>query len=98
TGGCPGGKGENFAPVGGPRGESLAFVSERKGDYDAYVARPDGSGERVLLNKDYDEQPLGWTHDGKRILVKEWRLDGTTPVVAVDAATGGSSEVLLPNT
>jgi dipeptidyl aminopeptidase/acylaminoacyl peptidase len=91
-------KGSNLTAVWGPRGEWLAFISERKGEYDAYIARPDGSGERVLLNQDYDEQPIAWTHDGSRILVREWRLDGTTPIISVDAANGGSPVVLLPNT
>ena len=91
-------KGSNTNAVWGPHGDWLAFISERKGEYDAYIARPDGSGERALLNKDYDEQPIAWSHDANRILVREWRLDGTTPISLVDAATGGSQTVLLPNT
>src|SRR5262249_51561534 len=87
-------KGSNFSPVWDARGESLAFSSERKGEYDAYVARRDGSGERALLSKDYDESPEAWSRDGRRIFVKQWLLDGSTPLVSVDASSGGAPETL----
>jgi serine/threonine protein kinase/Tol biopolymer transport system component len=87
-------KGSNFDAVWDPEGAWLAFISERKGQYDAYIARPDGSGERVLMEQDHDEAPIAWSRSG-RILVKEWRQDGTFPTVAVDQATGKSSETIF---
>jgi len=87
-------KGSNLEPLWDPQGEWLAFVSERKGQYDSYVARPDGSGERVLLEQDHDEAPIAWSRDG-RILVKEWKPDGTVPAIAVDQATGKSAAVIF---
>ena len=87
-------RGSNLNPLWDPQGEWLAFVSERRGQYDSYVARPDGSGERVLLEQDHDEAPIAWSRDG-RILVKEWKPDGTLPAIAVDQATGKSSAVIF---
>jgi serine/threonine protein kinase/Tol biopolymer transport system component len=87
-------KGSNMDPVWDPQSEWLAFISERKGQYDSYIARPDGSGERALLEADHDEAPIAWSRTG-RIFVKEWKQDGTLPTVAVDQATGKSSEVIF---
>jgi hypothetical protein len=83
-------KGLNMDPRWDPKGEWLAFISERKGQYDTYVARPDGSGERALLTEDYDEAPVSWSRDGRRLLVKQWKQDGTTAMVAVDVETAKS--------
>jgi eukaryotic-like serine/threonine-protein kinase len=91
-------RGGNQAPHWDPNGEFLAFISERKGQYDTYIARPDGSGERALLEADHDEAPVAWSHDGRRIIAREWRTDGTEPLVSVDAAGGGTPEVVMPST
>jgi Tol biopolymer transport system component len=90
-------KGGNLQPIWNPDGEWLGLVSERRGVYATYIVRPDGSGERALLDKDYDQQAKAWTHDGKRIIAKQWLPDGTTPIVLVDAASGATSQVLLTN-
>jgi Tol biopolymer transport system component len=87
-------KGSNFAPLWDPTGEWLAFISERKGQYDAFIARPDGSGERALLEQDHDEQPRAWSRDG-RILVKEWKPDGNLTAVVVDATSGKTGEIIF---
>jgi Tol biopolymer transport system component len=81
-------KGSNFAAVWDPRGEKIAFVSERKGEYDTYTAQADGSNVQPLLTKDFDEQPLAWTHDGRKLIDKEWRPDGSTPVSVIDLTAG----------
>ena len=55
-------KGSNMNPLWDPQGEWLAFISGTQGPvHDSYVARPDGSGERVLLDQDHDEGPVGWS-------------------------------------
>ncbi len=92
-------KGINLRPVWGPRGDRIAFVSERKGEYDTYTARPDGSDVQPLLTKDFDEAPLAWTHDGRRLIDKEWHPDGSTPVSVIDLDSGPDHrrEVLIPN-
>src|SRR5262249_39576481 len=69
--------------------------SERKGQYDAYLVRPDGTGERALLVEDYDEAPVAWLDGGHRVLVKLWKLDGTTALVAVDTDTGKSQTTVF---
>ena len=92
-------KGSNFAAVWDPRGEKIAFVSERKGEYDTYTAQVDGSNVQPLLTKDFDEQPVAWTHDGHRLIDKEWRPDGSTPVSVIDLGAGPdhNGEILIPN-
>jgi serine/threonine-protein kinase len=92
-------KGSNFAAVWDPRGEKIAFVSERKGEYDTYTAQSDGSNVQPLLTKDFDEQPLAWTHDGRRLIDKEWHPDGSTPVSVIDLNAGPdhNTEILVAN-
>jgi serine/threonine-protein kinase len=91
-------KGTNLLPIWNRKGDEVAFVSERKGEYDTYASRQDGSAERPLLTKDIDEMPLAWARDGRRLVVKEWRTDGTNPVALVDFGAGAEprSETLLP--
>ncbi len=93
-------KGSNFGAVWAPRGDKIAFGSERKGEYDTYTARPDGSDVQPLLTKDVDELPLAWTRDGRRLVEKEWRPDGSNPVSVIDLDSGPDyrGEVLIPTT
>jgi serine/threonine-protein kinase len=93
-------KGSNFGAVWAPKGDEIAFVSERKGEYDTYTARADGSNVQPLLTKDFDEQPMAWTHDGRRLVDKEWHPDGSNPVKVIDLAAGPdhNGEVLVPAT
>ena len=77
-------KGLNIGPSWDPTGEWLSFTSERKGQYDAYVSRIDGSGDRAVFQEDYDESPVGWLNRSRRLLVKQWKLDGATAMIAVD--------------
>jgi serine/threonine-protein kinase len=81
-------KGSNSRAIWDPRGGAIAFISERKGEFDIYTANADGSNVQPLLTKDWDEQPLGWTHDGRWLLETEWRLDGSTPANVIDLAPG----------
>jgi serine/threonine-protein kinase len=85
-------KGSNFKAIWNPRGSSFAFVSERKGDYDTYTANADGTNVQPLLTKDIDEQALAWTHDGRRLVEKEWHPDGSTPMNLIDLDAGGMHE------
>jgi serine/threonine-protein kinase len=81
-------KGSNSRAIWDPRGGAIAFISERKGEYDIYTANADGSNAQPLLTKDWDEKPLGWTHDGRWLVETEWRLDGSTPANVIDLAAG----------
>jgi serine/threonine-protein kinase len=90
-------KGSNFGAVWYPKGDGIAFVSERKGEYDTYTARPDGGNVQALLTNDVDELPTAWARDGRRLLEKEWRPDGTVPLVLVDTGAGNARQVLIPN-
>ncbi len=92
-------KGSNFSVRWGPRGETIGFISERKGDYDAYTARPDGSNVQPLLTTDVDEMIVAWTQDGRRLVEKEWRADGSSPVSVINLppAPDRPGRVLIPN-
>jgi len=91
-------KGTNFSAVWHPGGSSLAFVSLRKGEYDTYSATADGGDVQPVLTKDFDEQPVAWTHDGRALIYKEWRLDGASPMSLIDLAAGPNAQpqVVIP--
>jgi Tol biopolymer transport system component len=72
----------------------LVFVSTRKGDYDTIVANADGSNERPLLVEDFDESPGAWTKDG-RLLIREWRHDGSRPVILVTPGNGATPRTVV---
>jgi serine/threonine-protein kinase len=90
-------KGSNFGVVWSPKGDAYAFISERKGEYDTYTARADGSNVQALLTDDFDEAPMAWTGDGRRLLAKEWHPDGSVPLVVVDTGAANARQVLNPN-
>jgi len=89
--------GSNFGAIWTPKGDGIAFISERKGEYDVYTARADGSNVQALLTNDFDESIVAWTRDGRRLLGKEWRPDGTVPLVVIDTGAGNARQVLNPN-
>jgi Tol biopolymer transport system component len=89
-------KGSNSFAVWNPTSDGIAFVSTRKGEFDGYAVRADGTNEQPLLTADFDEEPFGWTHDG-RLVAKEWRPDGSTPLLLVDLAAGGKTKTLVAN-
>jgi Tol biopolymer transport system component len=90
-------KGSNFGAVWSKSGDGIAFISERKGEFDTYTSRPAGSDAQPLLTNDYDESPAAWARDGRRLLAKEWRPDGSVPLVLVDTGAGNARQVLIPN-
>jgi len=78
-----------------PSGSEIAFVTTRKGEYDTIIANADGTNERAVLVEDFDEAPAAWTKDG-RLLIRQWRLDGSRPVVLINPAVPATEEVLVP--
>jgi len=47
------------------------------------------------MTQDFDEQPVAWLRDG-RLVEKEWRTDGSAPVLLLDPAAGHAQQMLLP--
>ena len=60
-----------------PDGSGFAFQSMTKGDFDVYFKDVKlGGPEQPLLNTPTDEESLGWSADGRRVLVGEYLADG----------------------
>jgi Tol biopolymer transport system component len=85
-----------------PTGRLIAFCKMDGGNWDAWVMRPDGSGERRLTNDPGGEYPQGWSPDGKRVVL--WNqgdglaerltvvpLDGSAPEPLTGLASQGES-------
>jgi len=87
--------GSNSGPVWSRAGDTIAFTSTRKGDFDVYTARPDGTGERAILTEDFDQSPDAWDRDGRRLIVREWRHDGSKPLTVIDTAKARPPEILV---
>jgi eukaryotic-like serine/threonine-protein kinase len=90
-------KGSNAYAYWNSTSDAIAFISIRKGEFDAYTARADGSNVQAVATKDYDEEPFSWTHDG-RLIEKEWRPDGSTPLLLLDPRPNGTAKELVANT
>ena len=82
--------GGNSDVVWRPDGKGIAFKSTRKGDFDTYWKDLAAGGpEEPLLTGDGDETPIGWTPDGKRLLVKVSEPDGSYPIKLLTIGEGG---------
>ncbi len=73
-----------------PDGSGLAFKSMRKGDYDVYFKDVKiGGPEQPLRVTPADEEPLGWSADGRHVFMQEWLDDG---IVLKALAVDGTGE------
>ncbi|TAK17980.1 MAG: serine/threonine protein kinase [Acidobacteria bacterium] len=90
-------KGSNSFAVWNASSDAIAFISIRKGEFDAYTARADGSGLEAVATQDFDEQIMAWTRDG-RFIEKEWRHDGSTPLLLREPGANGAAKPLVVNT
>jgi Tol biopolymer transport system component/predicted Ser/Thr protein kinase len=77
-----------WSPVFSPNGTRIAFYCERKGLFFVFVIRPDGTGARQVTNEDAGPQGLGWSADGKRVLLTN---NYTSQLMEVDVETQKSS-------
>jgi serine/threonine-protein kinase len=82
----------NWAPHWNPDGSGFAFLSMRKGDFDVYFMDVRlGGPEQPILTTDTDEEPKGWSLDGKELLVEETQPDGTVVVKAFPMHDGADT-------
>jgi tricorn protease-like protein len=60
-------------PVFSPDGETIAFTGEYDGNVDVYTMPATGGVPRRITNHPGADYPVGWTPDGKRILLRSNR-------------------------
>jgi tricorn protease len=65
-----------------PDGSMIAFSSNREGNYDVYVVAAAGGKPRQLTFHSADDNVVGWSQDGKKVLFTSTRAKGVFPAVA----------------
>ncbi len=89
--------GKKSRPNFSPDGSLLAFSMERGGDTQTYVMPVAGGEARQLTWHPKDSIPLGWTADGKEILLRSWRItDQITRLFTIPVTGGFETELPLP--
>lgn len=67
------GQGNDFHPVFSPDGSMIAFTAEIDGNVDVYVVAASGGEPRRLTWHPGHDEALGWSADGKSILIRSDR-------------------------
>lgn len=89
--------GRKSRPNFSPDGSMLAFTIELGGDTQTYVMPTTGGAAKQLTWHPKDTVPLGWTPDGKEILLQSWRVtDQITRLFTIPATGGFETELPLP--
>jgi TolB protein len=79
-------------PIVSPDGSRIAFVSDRSGVTDLFVISADGTGEVQLTHTPEQENPAGWTKDGKQVLFSVFANDLST-LYAISVNGKGRREI-----
>ncbi|MDZ5762680.1 Protein TolB [Candidatus Cyrtobacter comes] len=77
------GDGAYSAPVWSPVDDYIAFVKVLKGNFYIGVMKSDGTGEKLITSSWLDESP-SWAPNGKTIIFRRQRPDGTSKLYAID--------------
>jgi Tol biopolymer transport system component len=77
-----------WSPMFSPDSTRAAFYCERKGMFYVFLIRPDGTGARQITDEDAGPQILGWSADGKRVLLTS---NYSNQLMEVDVETKKSS-------
>jgi tricorn protease len=89
--------GKKSRPNFSPDGSMLAFSLELGGGAQTYVMPVAGGEAKQLTWHPKDTVPLGWTADGKEILLRSWRItDQITRLFTIPVAGGFETELPLP--
>jgi tricorn protease len=75
-------KAREIYPRFSPDGQWVAFSSNREGNYDVFVIPATGGKPRQLTFHTADDNVVGWTADGKKVLFSSTRGNGAFPTVA----------------
>jgi len=65
-----------------PDGNWIAFSSNREGNYDVFVIPAAGGKPRQLTFHSADDNVVGWSQDGKKVMFTSSRARGAFPSVA----------------
>ena len=81
-----------------PDGRTIAFSSNRYGNYDVFVVPTVGGIPKRLTWHSGNDDVVGWTRDGQKVLIRSARGDGAFPNVATlyEIPAAGGPEQLLP--
>ncbi len=77
------GEGAYSAPVWSPIDDYIAFVKVLQGSFYIGVMKSDGTGEKLITSSWLDESP-SWAPNGKTIIFRRQRPDGTSKLYMVD--------------
>ena len=85
-------------PYFSPDGSLIAFTAEYDGNEDVYVMPAAGGMPKRLTSHPYNDQVIGWTRDGKRILFRSSRNSPGfyNRIFSVGIEGGFPDELLLP--
>jgi tricorn protease len=81
-----------------PDGNWIAFSSNRDGNYDVFVIPTTGGKPKQLTFHSADDNVVGWSADGKRVMFSSVRAKGVFPSVATlfEVAVDGGTEQPVP--
>ena len=83
-------------PVFSPDGETIAFTGEYDGNVDVYTMPATGGVPRRITNHPGADYPVGWTPDGKRILLRSNRQSFSRYTQLFTIAPGQGLPTALP--
>ena len=89
------GDGRYSTPVWAPKGDYIAFTRQANGKFGIGVIKPDGSGERILVEGFHNEGPT-WAPNGLYVMFFR-NASGGPKLFMIDIFGRGESPVATPN-
>src|ERR1700683_4957158 len=91
-------KARDIYPRFSPDGSLIAFSSNREGNYDVFVVPVAGGKPKQLTFHSADDNVVGWTPDGKKVIFTSARGKGVFPIVMTlfEVSVDGGTEQPVP--